>query len=71
MGQLEAHDYCIKNDIRISPIAAGSGMKIKSWHVGISEGNGKIYKSPEIYDAPEIWDKVSEAEKYYYDKRIL
>ena len=69
--KLEAHNYCINNDIRISPIAAESGLKVTTWHVGISEGNGKIYKSPDIYASPEIWDAVSKAELYYYEKSIL
>lgn len=73
MGLLEAHNYCINNDIRVSPIAAESGMKCSTWHVGISDPKNykKIYKSPEIYTEEDIWDKVSETEQYYYEKRNI
>ena len=70
--QNKAHEYCINNNIRVSPIAAESGLKVTTWYVGIStpENYKKVYKSPEVYASPEIWDAVSKAEIFYYEKSI-
>ena len=47
----KAYDYCIRNDIRISPIAAEQGMTPVNWYVGISDPSNykKIYKSCLLY----------------------
>ena len=60
----EAHDYCIKNNIKISP----GGTHIASrWTVDIY-AKGKWNKSPESYGPKEIWEVFYNYCKYYKNK---
>jgi len=65
----EAYLYCVKNDIRIGPVAVKE--IIGSWAVGISlPGNHKVvHKSPEICDKHSIMEVVYRYCIYYYNKR--
>ena len=65
----EAYLYCVKNDIRIGPVAVKE--IIGSWAVGISlPGNHKVvHKSPEIHDKHSIMEVVYRSSGYYYNKR--
>ena len=60
----KAYRWCIKNNIKISPVCYTYG---KSWKIDIII-NGKSFKSPEAYSAVVCWEKMYEYYKYYYDK---
>jgi hypothetical protein len=63
-------DYCIRNDIRISPV--GVKDEDQKWRIGINIGPYKKYEkvniSPNIYDVHTIWPEYLKVCKYYYDK---
>jgi len=63
------YNYCIDNNIRISPI--GISDTPGKWYIGISTPDNyrKIYKSKHIYDKNQVWEAMFEMCKYYYDKR--
>ena len=67
----EAYIYCVRNNIRISPI--GIQGVIGKWKIGINVGpykkGEKINLAPHIYDKDTIWPSYYEMCKYYYDKR--
>ena len=67
----EAYLYCVRNNIRISPI--GIQGVIGKWKIGINVGpykkGEKINLAPHIYDKDTIWPSYYEMCKYYYDKR--
>ena len=67
--QQKCYDYCVKNNIIISPI--GIQNTPGKWYVGISTPDNykKVYKSKHIYDKDQIWDAMFEMCKYYYDKQ--
>ena len=60
----KAYRWCIKNNIKISPLCYTYG---RSWKIDIII-NGKSFKSPESYPKIEYWKKMYEYYKYYYDK---
>ena len=62
------YQYCVRNNIRISPI--GTDV-IGKWKIGISTEDNyrKIYHAPHIYDRDTIWIEFYKFCKYYYDKR--
>jgi hypothetical protein len=66
----EARDYCIKNNIRISPL--GIKDEKEKWRIGITFGSykkgEKMNISPNIYDKDTIWPEYFKMCKYYYDK---
>ena len=68
--EIKHRDYCIKNDIRISP--AGIYGDPDNWHIEIRLGpykrGEKGYKSPNAYDKKTIWPEYYRMCKYYYDK---
>ena len=68
--QIKHRDYCIKNDIRISP--AGIKDDPNHWRIEIRLGpykrGEKGYVSPNIYDKDTIWIEYYRMCKYYYDK---
>ena len=68
----KAYDYCIENNIIISPVAAETGPRPLKWHVGISTPDNfkKVYKSRFQYDNSQIWPEVFNNMKYYYDKYL-
>ena len=67
--QQKYYDYCVKNNIIISPVAVKD--TIGSWAVGISvPGNHRvIHKSPEICDKHSIMEVMYRYCLYYYNKR--
>ena len=67
--QQKYYDYCVKNNIIISPI--GIQNTPGKWYVGISTPDNykKVYKSKHIYNKDQIWDAMFEMCKYYYDKQ--
>ena len=66
----EARLYCIRNNIRISPL--GIKNEIGKWKIGINIGpyvkGEKPNISPHIYDKDTIWLEYFKFCKYYYDK---
>lgn len=68
--EIKARDFCINNNIRISPL----GMKEDSskWKIGINIGPYKKGEkpniAPHIYDKDTIWVEYFNFCKYYYDK---
>ena len=66
----QAYLYCVKNNIRISPI----GVKdvIGHWKIGIStpEDYKRIYTSPETCDKHSVWEVFYKYCNYYYEKSI-
>jgi len=61
--ELEAYSWCIKNGIRISPIAKDE----TNWFIEITINN-KTNRSPETYKKMVIWEKLFEYYIYYYGK---
>ena len=70
--EMEWRNYCIRNDIRISPI--GIKEDNQKWKISISLGPYKKWErpniSPNIYDKHTIWPEYYRMCKYYYDKKI-
>ena len=68
--EAKARDWCIKNNIRISPI--GIYREPNKWKIGINIGpykkNEKPNIAPHIYDKDTIWVEYFNFCKYYYDK---
>lgn len=71
--QLMWDDYCVKNNIRISPTPTQQGLYPEEWRIAISVGpykrGEKPYLSPNVYTADNIWQELYNMKKYYYDKR--
>ena len=67
----EAYEYCVKNNIRISPIPTGPGTMPEEWYIGISTPDNykKVYKSKFKYNHEQIWPAFYEACCYYYGKK--
>ena len=67
-----SYDYCINNDIRISPVASESGPRPRKWFVGVSTPDNfkKVYKSRFEYNNEQIWPEVFKACQFYYDKHL-
>ena len=65
----KAYLYCVKNNIRISPVAVQD--IIGSWAVGISlpDNHKVVHKSPEICDKHSIMEVMYRYCIYYYNKR--
>ena len=65
----KAYEYCVNNDIIISPI--GISDDAGKWYIGIATPDNykKVYKSKHIYDKDTVWISFYEMCKYYYDKR--
>ena len=63
--EFTAYEWCIKNGIRISPMAKDN----ISWWVEISIGK-KTHRSPECFTKDIIWQKVFEFYTYYYNKNL-
>ncbi len=63
----KAYEYCLDNDIRISPWYHSQGK----WYIGIStpEDYKKVYKSKHVYDKDTIWFSFYDMCKFYYNKR--
>jgi len=59
----EAYIWCIRNGIKISPMAHGA----TSWWIDI-EINGKSARAPDTYGPTEVWEKLYEFYRYYYNK---
>ena len=70
--EIEGRNYCIRNDIRISPI--GIKDDNQRWKISICLGPYKKWErpniAPSIYDKHTIWVEYYKMCKYYYDKRI-
>ena len=61
--EFEAYSWCIKNGIRISPIAKDE----TNWFIEITINN-KTNRSPETYKKVVVWEKLFEYYLYYYGK---
>jgi hypothetical protein len=68
---MKASVWCIKNDIRISPM--GINGEQNKWRICINVGpyvkGEKQNISPHIYDKDTIWIEYFNFCKYYYNKR--
>jgi len=66
-------NYCIKNNIRISPTPTTQGLFPDEWKIEIRLGpykkEEKSHKSPLSYNSKEIWPEINKTRKFYYDKR--
>ena len=60
---IKAYEWCIKNDIKISPTAKAAG----SWWLDITN-KGIKNRSPQTFGRDVIWEKMYEYYNYYYDK---
>ena len=67
----EAYEYCVRNDIRISPVALPDN-NIGQWNIGISTPDNykKIYRSPEKCDKHSVMEVMYKYCIYYYEKSI-
>ena len=70
--EMEWRNYCIRNNIRISPI--GIKEDNQKWKISIIIGPYQRWEkpnvSPSVYDKHTIWPEYYRMCKYYYDKRI-
>lgn len=63
------YEFCVNNNIIISPVAAEQGTNPKEWRIGISiNDHKKVNKTPTIYTEDNIWKEYYLMCKYYYDK---
>ena len=67
--ELDAYNWCVKNNIKISPSASTRDQYPTSWYL-IIDIDGRINKSPETYGSLDIWGKLYEYYKYYYNKYL-
>jgi hypothetical protein len=69
--QTKWQQYCINNNIRISPY--GINNQPGKWKIAIALGSykksEKIYYAPHIYDKNTIWLEYYNMCKYYYEKQ--
>tara|TARA_R110000737_G_scaffold260067_1_gene268467 strand:+ start:181 stop:462 length:282 start_codon:yes stop_codon:yes gene_type:complete len=67
----EAYSYCVRNNIRISPL--GIQNESGKWKIGINVGpyikGEKTNIAPHLYDVDTIWPSYYEMCRYYYNKR--
>lgn len=68
--EIKYRNFCINNNIRISPL--GIKNEDKKWRIGIAIGpykkGEKLHIAPSIYDKDTIWIEYYKFCKYYYDK---
>lgn len=68
--ETKAYNYCVKNNIRISPY--GIQNDNDKWHIAISLGPYKKWEKPHLspskYDRNNIWQEFYKMCEYYYDK---
>lgn len=65
--EASAFRWCIKNGIKISPLAVTADKENSKWYLVI-ENKDKLHQSPNYYGPTEIWKKLFEFYLYYYDK---
>jgi|TARA_B100000900_G_scaffold415146_1_gene443985 hypothetical protein len=62
-----AYQWCVKNNIKISPFAASSDKVNNEWWIDI-ETNNLNKRSPYKYNRDQIWSKIFELYVFYYKK---
>ena len=63
--EIRASDYCIQNDIKISP----GGVNGKNeWTIDIDLGKG-YRKSPKTFGKTEVWEAYYNYCLYYFNKK--
>ncbi len=71
-NELEAWDWCVKNNIRISYKPESTGASPKCWYITIVNGpykkGEKVHISPDCYKAGECQAQMYKTCLYYYDK---
>jgi hypothetical protein len=70
--EMDAQDFCIRNNIRISYVPATPGAAPKEWHISIIIGpykkGEKPHLSPEVYPAVKCKEQMYKTCMYYYEK---
>ena len=70
--ELDASEFCIKNNIRISYSPATNGPAPKEWYISIVIGKykkgEKANLSPEAYPKTKCQEMLYKTCLYYYDK---
>ena len=70
-----AHDFCIRNNIRISYQPISTGAAPKEWYITVIIGpykkGEKPNLSPDVYGPGEIQKQIYKASVYYYNKYEL
>ena len=70
--ELDANEFCIKNNIRISYSPATNGPAPKEWYISIVIGKykkgEKANLSPEAYPKTKCQEMMYKTCLYYYDK---
>ncbi len=70
--EIEANEFCIKNNIRISYSPAEIGPSPKNWHISIVIGKykkgEKANLSPEAYPKTKCQEMLYKTCMYYYEK---
>ena len=68
----EINSWCIRNNIRISPVPTKPGLFPEEWHIEIRLGpykkGEKAHLSPSVYTHENIHHEIRRMQKYYYDK---
>ena len=63
----EAFLWCIRNGIKIGPLAASNDMDNCHYWIDV-EVNGGKRRSPKTYNGRELNKKIFELYRFYYDK---
>ena len=64
--ELAAYTYCVRNNIRVSPL----GTKSRDyWKIDVSLDGKNWHSSPKEYDREDIWPAYYKVCIYYYNKK--
>ena len=70
--EMEANEFCIKNNIRISYSPLEIGSSPENWHISIVIGKykkgEKVHLSPEAYPKSKCQEMLYKTCMYYYEK---
>jgi len=70
--EMKAHDFCIRNNIRISYVPVTTGAAPKEWYISVIIGaykkGEKPHLSPEAYPAVKCKEQMYKTCMYYYEK---
>lgn len=70
--QLDAWNWCVRNNIRISFKPESTGSSPKCWYITIAIGlykkGEKVNVSPDCYEAGKCHEQMYKTCEYYYEK---
>jgi|TARA_R110000803_G_scaffold49541_1_gene103107 hypothetical protein len=63
----KAMAWCVKNDIKIGPLAVSPGAGPTHFFIEIII-EGRVNRGPYKWEAKDVWPEIYKYYKYYYDK---